>query len=104
LSALQGIGEVNGQQPAVLLQDGGKRKKPQRVLLAYKKMLQRLCKHGPGGNNMSDSDGIQISDKPSWEHCLKSASVLILSIGVSLRKTPAKAMETAASMPPKARG
>jgi hypothetical protein len=68
LSALQGIGEVNGQQQAVLLQDGGKREKPQRVLLAYKKMLQRLCKHGPGGKNMSDSDGIQISDKPSWEH------------------------------------
>jgi hypothetical protein len=30
---------------------------------------------------------------------LKSASMRILSLGVSLRKTPAKAVETAAFMP-----
>jgi len=36
--------------------------------------------------------------------CQKSSSMMIFGLGVLLRKTPAKAIETAASMPPKARG
>jgi len=34
----------------------------------------------------------------------KSSSMMIFGIGVLLRKTPAKALVTVASMPPKARG
>jgi hypothetical protein len=37
-----------------------------------------------GGEKMSDSDGIQISDRPTWEHSVKELLIILIKRIISL--------------------
>ena len=43
-----------------------------------------ILKIRKGELGMSDSDGVQISDKPTWEHSLKELLVILLKRVISL--------------------
>jgi hypothetical protein len=104
---LQGICKVNACYAAVLLRQRGKRSATPGTVLVGKEGMRGIFLHGfpyyapypqkaPAekrrkffwkGLYMSDTDGIQISDKPSWEHTGKE---LFAILGKRLIALPSK--------------
>jgi hypothetical protein len=81
---LQSFGTVNGKNAVVLLRGNAGTAAAQGTVLAGSKGLPAIR----GYERMSnDYDGIQFSDRPSWEHTLKE---LFIILGKRLLSLPSK--------------